>query len=61
MDSGYFDEDIIETIELLDCKYLLKAKAYPTLASQSADPLSIVFVKGDESSETTELFTKLNT
>ncbi|TFH38413.1 MAG: IS1380 family transposase [ANME-2 cluster archaeon] len=60
MDSGYFDEDIIETIELLGCTYLIKGKEYPTLASQVTAP-SILFVKGDEGRETTELFTKLNT
>jgi hypothetical protein len=60
MDSGYFDEDIIETIELLGCKYLIKGKEYPTLASQVTDP-SILFVTGDEGRETAELFTKLNT
>jgi hypothetical protein len=60
MDSGYFDEDIIETIELLGCKYLIKAKEYPTLASQVMDP-SVLFVTGDEGRETNELFTKLDT
>lgn len=60
MDSGYFDEDIIEAIELLGCKYLIKAKEYPTLASQVMDP-SVLFVTGDEGRETTELFTKLDT
>jgi hypothetical protein len=60
MDSGYFDEDIIETIELLGCKYLIKGKEYPTLASQGTDP-SILFVNGDEGRETAELLTKLNT
>jgi hypothetical protein len=60
MDSGYFDEDIIETIELLGCMYLIKGKEYPTLASQVTAP-SIVFVNGDEGRETTELFTQLNT
>ena len=60
MDSGYFDEDIIATIELLGCTYLIKGKEYPTLASQVTAP-SIVFVKGDEGRETTELFTQLNT
>jgi hypothetical protein len=60
MDSGYFDEDIIETIELLVCRYLIKGKEYPTLASQVTDP-SILFVKGEEGRETAELFTKLNT
>jgi len=33
MDSGYFDDDIIETIESANCKYLIKGKEYPTLAS----------------------------
>jgi len=28
MDSGYFDEEIIEIIESLGCKYLIKAKGY---------------------------------
>lgn len=60
MDSGYFDETIIETIELLGCQYLIKGKEYPTLASQVMDT-SILFVIGDEGRETTELFTKLNT
>jgi len=50
----------IETIESLGCKYLIKGKEYPTLASQVADP-SILFVKGEEGRETAELFTKLNT
>ena len=60
MDSGYFDEEIIETIEMLGCQYLIKAKVYPTLASQVTDP-AVLFVKGDEGRETTELLTKLNT
>ena len=38
MDSGYFDEKIIETIEMLGCKYLIKGKEYPTLASKVMDP-----------------------
>src|SRR5665648_75420 len=59
MDSGYFDEDIIKTIESLGCEYLIKAKSYPTLASQVTDS-SVIFVKGDEGRETTELFTKLD-
>ena len=59
MDSGYFDEEIIETIESTGCKYLIKGKVYPTLALQLADP-SILFVKGEEGRETAELFTKLN-
>ena len=47
MDSGYFDEEIIETIESLGCKYLIKAKGYPTLVSQVTGP-SISFVTSDE-------------
>jgi hypothetical protein len=60
MDSGYFDEEIVKTIESLGCKYLIKGKEHPTLASQVTDP-SILFVTGDEGRETAELFTKLNT
>jgi hypothetical protein len=60
MDSGYFDDGIIETIESLGCKYVIKAKEYPTLVSQILD-LSIVFMTGDEGRETTELNTKQNT
>lgn len=60
MDSGYFDEEIIEAIETLSCKYLIKSKMYSTLASQVTNP-SILFVKGEEGRETTELITKLNT
>ena len=60
MDSGYFDEEIIETIESLGCKYVIKAKEYPTLVSQVTDP-SVLFVTGDEGGETAELFTKQNT
>ena len=60
MDSGYFDENIIETIESAGCKYLIKGKQYPTLASQVTDP-SVLFVKGEEGRETAELFTKLDT
>ena len=60
MDSGYFDDEIIETIESVGCQYLIKGKAYPTLASQVTAP-TISFTKGDEDRETTELFTKLDT
>ena len=38
IDSGYFDEDILKTIESLGCTYLIKGKEYPTLASQVTDP-----------------------
>jgi hypothetical protein len=60
MDSRYFDDDIIETIESAGCKYLIKGKEYPTLASQVTAP-SNSFIKGEEGRETAELFTKLDT
>ena len=60
MDSGYFDEDILETIESLGGKYVIKGKGYPTLIAQVTDP-SIVFVTGEEGRETTVLVTSLNT
>ena len=47
MDSGYFDEDIIETIECASCQYLIKGKEYPTLASQVIAP-SPSFSKDDD-------------
>ena len=56
MDSRYFDDDIITTIESAGCQYLMKGKAYPTLASQVTAP-TISFTKGDEGRETTELVT----
>ena len=46
MDSGYFDDDIIETIESAGCQYLIKGKEVPTLASQVTDP-SVSFIRGD--------------
>jgi len=60
MDSGYFDDDIIETIESSGCQYLIKGKEYPTLASQVTAP-TISFMKGEEGRETMELVTKLDT
>jgi len=60
MDSGYFDDEIITTIESAGCQYLIKGKEYPTLASQVTAP-TISFTKGEENRETTELVTKLNT
>ncbi len=60
MDSGYFDDGTIETIESLGCKYVIKAKEYPTLVSQLMES-SIVFVTGEEGREITELNTKQNT
>jgi hypothetical protein len=59
MDSGYFDDDILETIESLDCKYVIKGKVCPTLVAQVTDP-SVTFVTGESGRETTELFTALN-
>lgn len=60
MDSGYFDDNIITTIESAGCQYLIKGKEYPTLSSQVTAP-TISFAKGDEGRETTEFVTKLNT
>ena len=59
MDSGYFDEEIIETIESLGCKFLIKAKAYATLVSQ-VTASSAVFHKGINERETAELIIKLD-
>ena len=59
MDSGYFDEEIIETIESLGCKYLIKAKAYATLVSQ-VTASSAVLLKGIDGRETAELLIKLD-
>ena len=39
---------------------MIKGKVYSTLVSQVTDP-SIIYVRGEEGRETTELFTKLNT
>ncbi len=60
MDSGYFDDDILETIESLGCRYVIKGKGYPTLVVQATDS-SIVFIPGEEGKETAELVTTLNT
>ena len=60
MDSGYFDEEIIQTIESFNCKYLIKAKAYPTLLREVTYSQKH-FVKGEEGRETTPLEAKLNT
>jgi len=47
MDSGYYDEQSIAAIESAGCQYLIKGKAYPTLAAQVTDP-SVSFSKGEE-------------
>ena len=60
MDSGYFDDAILESIESFGCTYVIKGKEYPTLVAQVTDP-SVVFVTGEEGRETTELTTALNT
>ena len=60
MDSGYFDDAILETIESLGCTYVIKGKGYPTLVVQVTDP-SLVFITSAASHETTELVTALNT
>jgi hypothetical protein len=58
MDSGYFDEEILETIEALDCRYVIKAKGYRPLAAQATGP-EIVFAADEAGHETTELVTTL--
>lgn len=58
MDSGYFDQNIIETIESLGCKYLIKAKLYPTL-KEYASATTNKFTVGEEGRETTEIQIKL--
>ena len=60
MDSGYFDDAIVETIGSLGGKYVVKGKGYPTLVAQVTDP-SITFVTGESGRETTEFVTTLNT
>ena len=60
MDSGYFDDNILETIESLGCTYVIKGKGYPMLVEQVTNP-SVVFVTGEAGWETAELVTALNT
>ncbi len=60
MDSGYFDDNILETIESLGCTYVIKGNGYPTLVEQVTNP-SVVFVTGEAGLEATELVTALNT
>ena len=60
MDSGYFDEDILETIETLGCRYVIKGKGYQTLVAQVANP-NMDFVKDEAGRVTIELVTTLNT
>jgi hypothetical protein len=60
MDSGDFDDAILETIETLGGKYVIKGKGYPTLVAQVTDP-SMTFVTGPYGRETTEFVTALNT
>lgn len=59
MDSGYFDEEIINTIESLGCKYLIKGKLYGTLVAKITSE-SVCFSKTEKGRETAELNTKLN-
>jgi hypothetical protein len=44
IDSGYFDDAILETIESIGGKYVIKGKGYPTLVAQVTDP-SFTFVR----------------
>jgi len=46
INSGYFGDEILETIESLGCKYLIKGKGYPTFITQVADP-SVAFVTSE--------------
>ena len=59
MDSGYFDEAILETIETMECTYVIKAKGYPTLVSKASDP-GLTFVPGEDGRETAELVVALD-
>ena len=59
MDSGYFDEEILETVESLGCQYVIKGKAYPTLVERVRDP-GVLFNKGEGSHETADLVATLN-
>ena len=59
MDSGYFDETILETIESLGCTYVIKVKGVPTLVSRAVDP-GLSLVPGEAGRETTELVTTLD-
>jgi len=54
MDSGYYDDAILVTIESLDGKYVIKGKGYPTLVEQVTDP-SIVFITSAAGRENTVL------
>ena len=47
MDSGYFDDAILETIESLGCRYVIRRKGYPSLIVQVTDP-SITFVTANQ-------------
>jgi hypothetical protein len=60
MDSGDFDDAILETIESLGGKYVIKGIGYPTLVAHVTDP-SITFVTGESGRESTEFVTALNT
>ena len=59
MDSGYFDEAILEPIETMECTYVIKAKGYPTLVSKASDP-GLTFVPGEDGRETAELVVALD-
>lgn len=51
IDSGYYDDDILETIGAPGCTYVIKGKVYPTFVEQVTDS-SIVFVTSEEGRET---------
>lgn len=58
--AGDFDDAVLERIESLGGKYVIKGKGYPTLVAQVTDP-SITFVTGESGRGTTEFVTALNT
>lgn len=60
MESVYFNEELLETIELLDCMYLIKGEAYSTLVAKATEP-DIVFEAGEEGREAADLVTSWNT
>jgi hypothetical protein len=60
MDSGYFDEKILDTIETLGCRYVIKGKAYSTLVEKIREA-SLTFIKVEGNYETADLVTTLNT
>ena len=55
MDSGYFDENIIKTIEGADCCYIIKAKQYGNMLDKLYRGDSLQWVEYDISKEISEI------